>query len=276
MEDGIYLENKGKGRQCFIKTEFALQGVKRQLDVILIEEPENHLSHTNMRLLVKKIEESQQNKQLFITTHNSLICSRLGLRNTFLVNSTKSLILPFNSISTSTSRFFIKAPDNNILEFILSKKMILVEGDAEFILMENFYKKEIGKNLEESGVHIISVDGTSFPRYLDIAKLLKIQTVVIRDNDGDYETNCLNRYKNYTSEDYIMVFSETDNSISTFEISIFMSNQTLCKELFKPAKKTVQEYMIVNKTESALKLLEREIDVVVPNYIKEAIQWINN
>ena len=35
---------------------------------------------------------------------------------------------------------FIKAPDNNILEFILSKKVILVEGDAEYILAEALFK----------------------------------------------------------------------------------------------------------------------------------------
>lgn len=34
----------------------------------------------------------------------------------------------------------MKAPDNNILEYVLSKKVILVEGDAEFILMEALYK----------------------------------------------------------------------------------------------------------------------------------------
>lgn len=32
----------------------------------------------------------------------------------------------------------MKAPDNNVLEFALAKRVLLVEGDAEFILIEAF------------------------------------------------------------------------------------------------------------------------------------------
>ncbi|MCS5517283.1 hypothetical protein NWF32_27490 [Pseudomonas qingdaonensis] len=34
----------------------------------------------------------------------------------------------------------MKAPDNNVLELALCKKAILVEGDAEFILMDTLYR----------------------------------------------------------------------------------------------------------------------------------------
>ena len=42
-EGDIEIENRGKGRQCFIKTDFALQKNESELDIILLEEPENHL-----------------------------------------------------------------------------------------------------------------------------------------------------------------------------------------------------------------------------------------
>jgi len=57
--------------------------------------------------------------------------------------------------------------------------VILVEGDAEFILMESFFNKVKGTVLELSDIHIISVDGTSFKRYLEIAKVLKIKTAIV-------------------------------------------------------------------------------------------------
>lgn len=49
-EDGISIRHRGKGRQCFIKTEFALQRHQQQgeLHALLLEEPENHLSHVSM------------------------------------------------------------------------------------------------------------------------------------------------------------------------------------------------------------------------------------
>jgi pantothenate kinase len=170
----------------------------------------------------------------------------------------------------------MKAPDNNILEYILSNKVLLVEGDAEFILMEAFYQKVTGEKIEDSNIHIISVGGTSFKRYLDIAKLLEIKTAVIRDNDGNYQANCIDRYDEYVQEN-ISVFSSTNNDISTFEISVYETNKNICDGLFLEGRKTlsVQDYMLKNKADVAFELLDKkgeELDV--PEYIENAIEWI--
>lgn len=274
-EGNIEIENKGKGRQCFIKTDFALQKNENELDIILLEEPENHLSHLNMKKLIRRINESE-NKQLFVATHSNLISTRLDLRKAVMLNSNSSQPIPLIAIPKDTAKFFMKAPDNNILEYILSKKVVLVEGDAEFILLEALYKKVTNEKLEDSEIHILSVGGTSFKRYLDVAKLLNIKTAVIRDNDGDFQVNCVDRYSDY-EEDNIQVFYDTDNAIPTFEISFFKNNTVICNELFLPGRKTltVQEYMLKNKADVAFELLDKKSDVlVVPNYIKRAIEWI--
>ena len=203
-EGNIEIENKGKGRQCFIKTDFALQRNKKQIDVILLEEPENHLSHINMKKLIHRINEAKD-KQLFIATHNNLISTRLDLRNAVMLNSNNYSPIKLSGIPDDTAKFFMKAPDNNILEYILSKKVILVEGDAEFILLETLYERISNEKLEDSDIHVISVGGTSFKRYLDIAKHLNIKTAVIRDNDGDFKLNCVDRYSDY-QEEHIKIF----------------------------------------------------------------------
>lgn len=276
-EGNIEIENKGKGRQCFIKTDFALQKNENELDVILLEEPENHLSHINMKMLIRKINNSE-NKQLFIATHSNLISTRLNLKKSILLNSNSQEPILLSGLPDDTAKFFIKAPDNNILEYILSKKVILVEGDAEYILLEAFFEKETGEKLEESNIHIISVGGTSFKRYLDIAKLLRIKTAVIRDNDGDFQTNCIDRYNKYDL-DHIGVFFTDDNDISTFEISMYQSNTSICDELFSEGRKklTAQEYMLKNKADVAFELLDKKADdIEVPQYIKNAFQWIKD
>ena len=51
-EDEIGIDSKGTGRQIFVKTDFALERSGENVDVILIEEPENHLSHINLRKLI--------------------------------------------------------------------------------------------------------------------------------------------------------------------------------------------------------------------------------
>jgi len=156
-ENGISLENKGKGKQCFIKTEFALKkkNENKDLDVILLEEPENHLSHVRMKKLIRIISESE-NRQIFIATHNNLISTRLDLRKSILLNSHSSKPVQLNDLDKYTAEFFIKAPDNNILEYVLSQKVILVEGDAEYMLFEAFYQKVTNESLEDSGTCHIS------------------------------------------------------------------------------------------------------------------------
>ena len=274
-EENIDIQNKGKGRQCFIKTEFALQKNQNELDFVLLEEPENHLSHLNMKNLIARINDSK-NKQIFIATHSNLISSRLDLRNTILLNSNSSISIDLTNLEDSTASFFMKAPDNNILEFILSKKVILVEGDAEFILLERFFEITTGKKPNDLDSHIISVDGTSFKRYLEISKLLKIKTAVIRDNDKDYQKNCVDRYSKFTAPN-IQVFSEKDNALSTFEISMFNTNTKVCNDLFLPARttRTVQQFMLDEKAECAFELLDKKsAELIVPDYIKEAIEWL--
>ncbi|MDY0081662.1 MAG: AAA family ATPase [Ignavibacteriaceae bacterium] len=276
-ENNISIENKGKGIQCFIKTKFALSKVVENLDVVLIEEPENHLSHINMKKLIREIEGSEK-KQIIISTHSNLISSRLNLRNSILLNSNSNEPTLLKNIDKETAKFFIKAPDNNILEFVLSKKVILVEGDAEFLLMEAFFQITKSTTLETSDIHIISVNGTSFNRYLEIAKTLDIRTAVIRDNDGDFQTKCIDNFSDYSSFPNIKVFSEIDNSVSTFEISVYNTNKSICDDLFAGGRKTltVQEYMLKNKAEVAFQLLDKKAsDLTVPQYIKDAIEWIS-
>lgn len=274
-EDNIDLQHRGKGRQCFIKTEFALQKNDNELDFILLEEPENHLSHTHMHKLISRINESK-NKQLFVATHSNMISSRLDLRNSILLNSNSKASISLIHLSEDTAKFFIKAPDNNILELILSKKTILVEGDAEYILTERFFETVTGKKPFQLNVHIISVGGTSFKRYMEVANLLQIKTAVIRDNDGNFENNCIENYKQYIS-DFAQVFYETDNAISTFEISLYQLNSKICDELFSPGlrTRTVQQLMLDEKTDCAYELLDKKgNELVVPQYIIDSIVWL--
>jgi len=275
-ENEIEIENKGKGRQCFIKTEFTLKKNETDLEVVLIEEPENHLSHINMKKLIQRIA-SSENKQLLIATHNNLISTRLDLRKSILLNSNSSVPVLLNDLTKETANFFIKASDNNILEFILSEKVILVEGNAEYILMDTFFNNETGEKVENFNIHIISVGGTSFKRYLEISKILKIKTAVIRDNDKNYQANCIDNYSDY-ADDNIKIFADKNNERYTFEIAIYKDNTVICDKLFNTSRRTlsVQDYMLKNKANAAFELLDKKSNKIIPpEYIKEAIVWIN-
>lgn len=278
IQDEIPIDERGKGQQCFIKTEFALSrnADQKAIDTLLLEEPENHLSHTNMKRLISKISDSHHN-QIIIATHNSLISTRLDLRNSILLNSNSGKPVILSDLSKSTAKFFMKAPDNNVLEFVLSNKVILVEGDAEYMLFDALYSKETGRSLEEDFVHVISVGGTSFKRYMELAKKLNIRVAVVRDNDEDYQSNCIDNYLDFDI-DNIKVFSDTDNARYTFEVCIYHDNREICDDLFSGGniKKSPLEFMLDNKAESAFRLVDNHAGVLQgPSYVKEAIAWIN-
>lgn len=275
-EEGISIRSRGKGRQCFIKTEFALRRREErgELHALLLEEPENHLSHVNMKKLVSQLAAERQT-QLFVATHSSHISSRLDLRNAILLGDNRPVML--EHLSGETAHFFMKAPDNNVLEFALSRKVILVEGDAEFILIEAFYRSLIGRAPEDDNVHVIAIGGTSFRRYLELARLLGNRVAALRDNDGNYQQNCVSRYEKILCED-TRVFADSNDDRRTFEISLYENNVDLCEATFGLARRqlTVQEYMLASKAEAAFRLLQEHGETLsVPLYIREAIEWIS-
>jgi predicted ATP-dependent endonuclease of OLD family len=276
FENDIPIEIKGKGRQCLIKTQFAIGKAKNIIDVVLIEEPENHLSHHNMQLLINQIAEVKD-RQLFIATHNNLVSARLDLRNVIMLSNTNVEPIPFNTLKDDTAKYFMKAADHNVLEFIMAKKVILVEGDAEYMLMSKMFEIITHEKESKNDVNIISVNGISFKRYLDLAKLLKIKTAVIRDNDYDYKKYCQDNYNDYIN-DYIKIFADNDPDRYTFEVNMYLDNKDTCDKLFSKNRKTLnpQEYMLKNKTEAAYTLLISNEEINVPNYIKKAIEWIKN
>lgn len=276
---GVPINEKGTGVQCMVKTRLALKRAA-EIPVILLEEPENHLSHLNMRRMIMEIEQSQQ-AQLFISTHSDLISTRLDLRNCILMNSAEPVgTTSLRFIDDPTAKFFMKAPDNSILQFVMAQKVLLVEGDAEFILMDAFCKKVLGRTLFEQGIDVIAVDGKCFKRYLEIAKYLSNKVAVITDNDKNYAENITAAYNGYMNNEFanIKIFADNNNERYTFEVAIYGDNTADCDNLFGADRRTlsVLKYMLSNKAEAAYKLLtQKEETIIVPQYIKEALKWVS-
>lgn len=273
FEDTIGIDSKGTGKQVFIKTDFALEKSGDNVDVVLIEEPENHLSHINLRKLIERVSNTQSG-QLFIATHNSLISTRLELRNLLIMHDgAEGCPTSLRDLSEDTAKYFMKAPVAGILEFAISCKAILVEGPSEYMLFERFYESVAGNKPEADDVHIIDVRGLSFKRYLEIARLLKSKVAVVTDNDGDKQKYCIDKYVDYAEDANIKVCYEEDNEKTTFEKVLYADNQALCDKLFKEDS---LNYMLKYKTEAAYTLLAQTEAIAVPEYIRGAIAWIRS
>lgn len=149
--NGISIQNKGKGKENLIKTEIALEV---ESDLILLEEPENHLSYVSTRKLIKDIQNMCDGAQLIITTHNPLIVSRLNLQNTIWISNENYHSL--SKVPDETADYFMKTDNMQLLNFILAQKIILVEGNSEYILLPQLVKNSLAYTLEEKYIEILS------------------------------------------------------------------------------------------------------------------------
>ncbi|MGA4514289.1 putative ATP-dependent endonuclease of OLD family [Staphylococcus caledonicus] len=259
--------------------DFALSKSQKNSNITLIEEPESHLSQLNMHKLIEKITNSN-GMQIFIATHSNMIATRLDLQKVIFLANGKATKL--EELDKETARFFMKAPNSNVLDFILANKIILVEGNAEYILLSALFTKKLGTELYNKDITIISVGGLSFKRYLNIAKKLNKKVAIITDNDRDYDRKVTESYKDYQS-DNIQIFAPKDNNDFTFEVSIYNNNQKLLDSTLKTdrMKKGFKDYMLSNKAEAAFKILEKLAtnefyeEFTIPSHITEAYEWIN-
>ena len=287
--DNVPFHYIGKGEQCIIKTNLALAHDKAQeANVVLVEEPENHLSHSKLNQLIKTIKENGEGKQVIVTTHSSFVANKLGLSSLILLNDCNALRL--NTLSPSTHAFFQKIPGYDTLRLLLCQKAILVEGDSDELIIQKAYMKNNGGRLPiEDGIDVISV-GLSFLRFLEIATRLNKDTCVVTDSDGDVDA-LMKKYTNYLGEnkqDNIkicfdpvidigdLVISGKAFNYNTLEPKIIKSNNLeLVNEILGKKYTDLDDlyrFMKANKTDCAMKFFDTEIGFNFPDFILEAIQ----
>ena len=283
--DEIPFHYIGKGEQSIIKTNLALSHKKAQeANIILLEEPENHLTHSKLNELTKRILTNIQDKQIIISTHSSFVSNKLGLDHLILLNDLKSTRL--NDLSPDTKAFFTKLTGYDTLRLILCKKVILVEGDSDELVVQKAYMlNNQGRLPIEDGVDVISV-GTSFLRFLKIAEKINIKVAVVTDNDGNVK-KIKRKYADYlgdnSKENIKICFDENIESgnlekfnYNTLEPNLLKANSlNLFNSIFETNYRTnnrMHIYMKNNKADCALKLFETAQAIEFPQYILEAIK----
>lgn len=279
--NNIPFDQIGKGEQCIVKTNLALHhSNERDKNLILLEEPENHLSHTKLNALIKQIQENGTDKQIIISTHSSFVANKLGLENLILVANKR--VKFFRDLPSDTYNYFKKLAGYETLRLILTEKAVLVEGPSDELVFQKLYMQENDRKLPiEDGIDVISVQSLAFKRFLDIANLLNKNVAVITDNDGDFSVNITQKYNEYLGLAHILISADHRNALHTLEPQFFDVNKA---DLVKfrqvigyPSTYTTSEeiikYMINQKTDWALKLFESDEVLEYPDYIKDVVDW---
>lgn len=287
--DQIPFYNIGKGEQCIIKTNLALSHKKaKNASVILIEEPENHLTYANLNKLINNISAKCENRQIIISTHSSFVANKLGLDNIIMLNASFNNVkkTKFGDLPTDTYLFFKKLSGYDTLRLILSEKVILVEGPSDELIVQKIYYQKHNKLPIANGIDVISV-GTTFLRFLDIASILDIKIAVITDSDGKIAS--LNeKYMPYLNNSNIKICYDTidrtpQNKIkninyNTLENYVLLSNSleqlnSLLGKSFKEENELLN-YMEKNKTTWALTIFNSKMNIKPPKYIEDAISHV--
>lgn len=267
IED-VPFHQQGRGNQCIVKTELALAHERaREAPFLLLEEPESHLTFAKMNQLISCLDTIAPDKQIFITTHSSFVANKLNLKNLILLRGER--ILNLSKLSSDTYDYFKKIPGYDTLRMILSDKCILVEGDADELIVQKAYYQNYGKSSIDDGIDIISVH-TSFLRYLEVASKLGVKVAVVTDNDGELE-KVEKKYENYIAlngKEGILI-SYPSNVTYTFHKKNDSSynDNTLEPELIRANKRSVLIEILKKRfnrtflTDSALSEIESKDDL---------------
>ena len=289
--DNVPFQHIGKGEQTIVKTKLSLSHKKsKEANILLLEEPENHLSHSKLNQLIHELKQGNQEKQVVVSTHSSFVANKLGLGSIILLYNQKTT--KFDELSLETKSFFEKLSGYDTLRLLLCKKAILVEGDSDELIVQKAYMDQNGGKLPiEDEVDIISV-GTSFLRFLEIAKKINKSVVVVTDNDGNIEA-LKEKYKEYFDEnaptkEFIQIcFDETVDTgdlkmgdkpfnYNTLEPKLLKANDlSKLNKILGTNYGTdddLHKHMKQYKTDCALKIFDATEEVAFPQYILDAIK----
>jgi len=284
--DDIPFNFVGRGEQCMVKTKLAMSHKKSQeANILLMEEPENHLSHSKLNRLINYIKNSHEEKQIVISTHSSFVANKLGLKSLILLNfdesSKKRNELRIADLNEGTQKYFEKLPGYDTLRLLLCRKAILVEGDSDELIVQKAYMSQNGGKVPiEDEIDVISVRSLAFKRFLDIAKKINKPVVVVTDNDGDFRNNVTKKYESYKDVSTIKICADSNEDLPTLEPQIVESNRNqldVLREVLVIQEEKYQDevsiikYMEGHKTDCALKIFETDKDIKYPQYILDAI-----
>lgn len=164
------------------------EGISKNLlaNFLIIEEPEAHIHTHIQKSLFGNLKNNKT--QVFISTHSTHISSvsNISTTNVLVKNG-------LETISCSPSKGLEENKINRIERFLdairtdilFAKNVILIEGDAEEILIPHLVKNSFGVTLDELGISLISVRGTGFDLLSSLfhSERIKKKCAILTDDD---------------------------------------------------------------------------------------------
>ena len=166
-EGGIHEMSLGGANLIFLTLkllEFHYQKPNESIaNFLLIEEPEAHIHTHIQKSLFSKID--YDNTQIIYSTHSTHISEVSKIKSSNILSKTEKGCIAFQPSTGLTEpqiifvERYLDAIRSNLL---FAKSVILVEGDAEEILIPVLVKMVFGVSLDELGITIVNMRSTGF------------------------------------------------------------------------------------------------------------------
>lgn len=289
----------GKGEQSNIQIKLAIHNKSHDIDLVMMEEPENHLSHSNLNKLVHYVESQRGNKQLLLTTHSSYVLNKLSIDKICLMQKGYKRL---HKLDPNVVKTLKRLPGYDTLRVALSSKVILVEGPSDELVLKKIYQRKHTRLPENDGIDIVVVRGVGFKTFIEIGKEIGTQIHVLRDNDGDYHGNIEQDRLEYAAFPNVELFASADNKEFSLEPALIYANAIDIKTLDAYAKEvlSVQTYKLYDenitledkrgyliawfgsvpgngkgsrKVDSAIKLFDSVLDFKYPAFLDEVLDF---
>lgn len=241
----VNVERNGLGRNNLLYISLVLSHLSSEssavnnvyFKLIGIEEPEAHLHPHLQEHLTKNIKgESNEKTQIIMTSHSPHIVNRLDLEDTVIIfrdngdSTIKNHYILQNMKDDAEHRaniqYLKKYLDATKSTMFFARRLILVEGISEQLLIPVMFKISTGSEIERLRCNIVNVNGLAFRNFLNIIQNgYFIKCVVLTDSDTGtkIENRADELRKDYKDDDLIKI-SSTDES--TFEKDLIKSNLT--------------------------------------------------
>lgn len=212
-DNPIKIERNGTGRNNLLFISLVLsyvedvtRGHSSYFRVVGLEEPESHL-HPNLQdHLAHNIEslikidgkkDFRKDIQLLITSHSTHITTKIDFENTVVLYRDGDKIASHYvldgfsnaALGKKQIKYLNKYLDAVNANIFYSRKIILVEGISEKLLIPIFFERILKHSTEKSSCCVINVNGLAFSYFLEIIKNGFFQKcLVLTDRDSDTKT----------------------------------------------------------------------------------------